>query len=47
MRFERTRTESAPVLPDLPGEKMEMERNYVGSDAAAVGHRGSNPILHR
>jgi hypothetical protein len=36
IRFERTRTESAPVLPDLPGEQMAMERNYAASDAAIV-----------
>ena len=36
VRFERTRTESLPVLPDLPGEQMALERNYAGSDPAAV-----------
>jgi hypothetical protein len=36
IRFERTRTQSSPVLPDLPGEQMAMERNYALCDAVAV-----------
>ncbi len=36
IRFERTRTESMPDLPDLPGEQMATERNYAGSDPAIV-----------
>jgi DinB superfamily len=36
IRFERTRTESTPVLPDLPGEQMAAQRNYAASDAAVV-----------
>ena len=36
IRFERTRTESTPVLPDLPGEQMAMQRNYAASDAATI-----------
>jgi DinB superfamily len=36
VRFHRTMTESAPVLPDLPGESMALERNYVGADAVDV-----------
>ena len=36
VRFERTRTEDGPVLPDLPGEQMAMDRNYASSDPASV-----------
>jgi hypothetical protein len=36
VRFQRTRTELAPVLPDLPGELMAQERNYAGSDPMAA-----------
>src|ERR1700722_14976097 len=36
VRFHRTRTELAPVLPDLPGESMALERNYAGTDPVAV-----------
>jgi hypothetical protein len=32
VRFHRTRTELTPVLPDLPGESMALERNYAGAD---------------
>jgi hypothetical protein len=35
-RFHRTRTELAPVLPDLEGESMARERNYAGADPVAV-----------
>jgi hypothetical protein len=36
VRFHRTRTELAPVLPDLPGEPMARERNYAGADPATA-----------
>jgi hypothetical protein len=36
VRFHRTRTELAPVLPDLPGESMARERNYAGADPVAA-----------
>jgi DinB superfamily len=32
VRFDRTRTQSAPVLPDLPGESMARERHYAAAD---------------
>ena len=32
VRFHRTRTEINPVLPDLPGELMALERNYGATD---------------
>lgn len=35
-RFERIRSEAAPVLPDLPGEQMAADRNYAGRDANTV-----------
>jgi hypothetical protein len=35
-RFHRTRIELAPVLFDLPGESMALERNYAGADPVAV-----------
>jgi hypothetical protein len=36
VRFHRTRTELAPVLPDLPGESMALERNYAEADPVAA-----------
>jgi hypothetical protein len=36
VRFRRTRTESNPVLPDLPGELMARERRYASADAGVV-----------
>jgi hypothetical protein len=36
VRFERIRLELAPVLTDLPGEQMAIERDYACHDAAAV-----------
>ena len=36
VRFHRTRTEVAPVLADLPGESMAVERNYAAADPVAV-----------
>ncbi len=36
VRFHRTRTEVQPVLPDLPGESMALERNYAAADPAAA-----------
>ncbi|HSD70905.1 MAG TPA: DinB family protein [Woeseiaceae bacterium] len=32
VRFKRIRSETDPVLPDLPGEQMAAERNYAGYD---------------
>lgn len=42
VRFERTRAELAPVLPDLPGEKMAMERDYAKSDPAVILRKFAN-----
>ena len=39
VRFERIRSELAPVLPDLPGEQMATERSYASYDATAVLRR--------
>lgn len=36
VRFERTKSELAPVLADLPGEQMAATRNYANYDAAKV-----------
>ena len=36
IRFERTRLESSPVLPDLPGEEMAQERRYSAQDPLAA-----------
>lgn len=36
VRFNRIRSEIAPVLPDLPGELMAAQRRYVNYDAATV-----------
>lgn len=36
VRFRRTRADSNPVLPDLPGELMARERRYADADARRV-----------
>jgi hypothetical protein len=36
VRFHRTRTELTPVLPDLAGESMALQRNYAAADPVAV-----------
>ncbi len=39
VRFGRIRSELAPVLTDLPGEQMAIERSYASCDATAVLRR--------
>jgi hypothetical protein len=36
VRFERTLHEESPVLPDLPGEAMALERHYSNQDPIAA-----------
>jgi DinB family protein len=36
IRFERTRLEASPILPDLPGESMASERRYAAQDPLAA-----------
>jgi hypothetical protein len=45
VRFERIRSELAPVLPDLPGEQMAIERSYASYDATAVLRRFADARL--